>query len=106
MKVIRGVEYLSCEDRLRELESFCLEKRRLWGDLIVAFPYLKGAYRKDGDKIFSRACTIEQGFGLTHHLRTEQQNVPTQQRTSHKTEKRKTYFATRVVFPWDICDGE
>jgi len=52
--MIRGLEHPSYEDRLRELGLFSLEKTRLRGDLITAFQSLKGAYRKDGDNLFSR----------------------------------------------------
>jgi len=66
-KMTQGVEHLSCEDRLRELGLFSLEKRRLQGDLIAAFQYLKGSNKKEGNRLLSRVCgdrTRENGFKI------------------------------------------
>lgn len=30
--------------------------RRLWEDLVAAFQYLKGVYRKAGEELSTRAC--------------------------------------------------
>ena len=46
-KMIRELENLSCEERLRELLLFSLQKRKLMGNLIAAFQYSEGSYKKD-----------------------------------------------------------
>ena len=70
-KVIRGLEHLAYEKRLRELGLFSLQKRRLWGDFIAAFQYIKAAYKKDGETLFTKVCsnkTRGNGFKLKQFL--------------------------------------
>lgn len=52
MKVLRGLGHFS--DRLRKSSLLSLKMRRLWGDLIVAFQYLDGAYKKERKGLLSK----------------------------------------------------
>ncbi|KAK4825359.1 hypothetical protein QYF61_026878 [Mycteria americana] len=44
-------------ERKAELGLFSLEKRRLQEDLIAAFQYIKWAYKKDGEILFTMTCS-------------------------------------------------
>ncbi|GAB0176551.1 cAMP-dependent protein kinase inhibitor alpha [Grus japonensis] len=61
MKLIRGVEHLSYEDRLRQLRLFSVEIRRIQRDLRAAFQYLKGPTGKLERDCLQRQVVIGQG---------------------------------------------
>ncbi|KAK4817751.1 hypothetical protein QYF61_026974 [Mycteria americana] len=80
--MIRGVEHLSYEERL-------LEKRRLQGDLIAAFQYLKGACKKDGHRLLNRACSNR-----------TRGNVFKLKEGRFSLDLRKNFFTLRAVKHW------
>lgn len=45
-KMLKGLEQLSYEERLREPSLLSLEKRRHQGDLITAFHYFRKTYKQ------------------------------------------------------------
>ena len=69
-KMIRGLEHLSCGEKLRELGLFGLKKRRLWGDLIVVFQNLKRTYKQEGERVFIRVDS-DRTRGNSFKLRRE-----------------------------------
>jgi len=60
-----GLQHLCYADRLRELGLFSLEKRWVWGD-IVAFQYLKGTYKQEGDSLYSLTVTGQGEMALNY----------------------------------------
>lgn len=48
-KILKWLEHLCYEERMRKLGLFSLENRKLWGDFTAAFGYLKEANKKNRD---------------------------------------------------------
>ncbi|KFO92784.1 hypothetical protein N320_01814, partial [Buceros rhinoceros silvestris] len=93
-KIIKALEHLPYEDRLRDLGLFSM-KRRLWGDVIAVFQYLKAHLQKRWEGTLSRECSDRMrgnGFKLKEGR--------------FRLDIRNKFSAVRVVRRWNRLSRE
>uniref|UniRef100_A0A670K135 Reverse transcriptase domain-containing protein n=1 Tax=Podarcis muralis TaxID=64176 RepID=A0A670K135_PODMU len=90
-KMVKGLETMPYEERLRELGMFSLEKRRLRGDMIAMYKYIKGCHIEEGERLFSAAP----------EKRTRSNGSKLQERRFHLN-IRKNFLTVRAVRQWNL----
>ena len=89
--MVKGMDKMPYEERLKELGLFSLEKRRLRGDMIAMYKYIKGCHMEEGEKLFSAAP----------EKRTRSNGFKLQEKRFHLN-IRKKFLTVRAVRQWNL----